>query len=87
MKAVKGTKLASKADIERVAKERVRTVVSPDGWKLCLSDVDKSQLFDLNNDPLETKNLFDSGKHQDVIARLTKRIHGWQKSVGDSVKV
>jgi len=81
------TKLASKDQIERVAQERTRTVVSPDGWKLCLSDLDKCQLFNLNSDPLETTNLFDSGKHGDVIARLTGKIHQWQESVGDTVKV
>jgi len=64
-----------------------RAVISPDGWKLSLSDNDKSQLFDLNKDPYETKNLFYSGKHQDVINRLTKKVHKWQHSVNDKVKV
>lgn len=87
----KGRKLASDIasaeDIEKVAGEKTRAIVSPDGWKLCLSDVDKCQLFDLNNDPLETTNLFDSGKHDDIIKRLTAKIHAWQKSVGDDIKV
>ncbi len=68
-------------------KVSIRTVVSPDGWKLCLTHNDKSQLFDLNNDPFETTNLFDSGKHPDVIDRLTKKIRQWQKSVGDDAEV
>ena len=65
----------------------IRTVVSPDGWKLCLTINDKSQLFNLNKDPFETKNLFYSGKHHDVIERLTGKIRAWQRSTGDSVKV
>ena len=66
---------------------RIRTVVSPDGWKLCLSDADKSQLFNLREDPGETRNLFDSGRHQDVIARLSERIHEWQRKTGDTAKL
>jgi hypothetical protein len=62
-------------------------VISPDGWKLCLSDVDKCQLFNLRKDPGETINLFDSGLHADVILRLTKEIRKWQESVDDRVKV
>jgi len=64
--------------------ETIRTVVSPDGWKLCLADKDKSQLFNLNRDPFETTNLFYDGKHQDVIARLTERIRAWQMATDDT---
>jgi len=70
-----------------VENESSRAVISPDGWKLCLSDVDKCQLFNLNKDPGETTNLFDSGRHKDVIARLTKKINDWQKTVADKARV
>jgi arylsulfatase A-like enzyme len=79
--------LATAKEIAHVAKEHTRTVVSPDGWKLCLSDRDKCQLFNLNDDPGETKNLFDSPKHRDVIRRLTEKIRQWQRASGDEVKV
>ncbi len=79
--------LGSKEEVDRVAGERTRTVVSPDGWKLCLSDLDKCQLFNLKDDPGETKNLFDSGRHQDMIGRLSRRIHQWQEHVGDRAEV
>jgi arylsulfatase A-like enzyme len=65
----------------------VRTVVSPDGWKLSLFKGDKNQLFNLNEDPGETTNLFDSGKHDDVIERLTARIRKWQKKTNDPLKL
>ncbi|MHC4572936.1 MAG: sulfatase-like hydrolase/transferase [Planctomycetota bacterium] len=65
----------------------VRTVVSPDGWKLSLFKGDKSQLFNLNKDPGETKNLFDSGRHQDVINQLSARIRRWQKKTKDTIEV
>jgi len=82
-----GTSLASKEELKRVENERSRAVISPDGWKLSLSDVDKSQLFNLNDDPGETTNLFDSPQHKNIINRLTKKIHQWQKSVHDKTTV
>ena len=82
-----GTKLAGKEELKRVENEQTRTVISPDGWKLCLSDVDKCQLFNLNEDPGETTNLFDSGRYKEVIARLTKKIHQWQETIADKTNV
>jgi arylsulfatase A-like enzyme len=73
--------------IEWGIKPRVRTVVSPDGWKLCLSKEDKCQLFNLQDDPYEKTNLYDSGKHQAVIARLTEKILKWQNTTNDNAEV
>jgi hypothetical protein len=81
------TKLATRDEIRRLDEERIRTVVSPDGWKLCLSDRDKCQLFHLGKDPGETTNLFDSGRHDDVIKRLTAEIRRWQEKTKDSVEL
>ena len=78
---------ATKEDLDRAVRANIRTAVSPDGWKLCLSDLDKSQLFNLKTDPGETANLFGSSEHREVIARLTGRIHQWQQSVADEVVV
>ncbi len=78
---------ASQEEIDRVARERTRTVVSPDRWKLCLSDLDKPQLFNLASDPFETTNLVQRAEHRDVVRRLTARIHKWQASVDDDVEV
>ena len=73
--------------VERARLASIRTVITPDGWKLCLSDLDKSQLFNLHKDPLETTNLFDSKEYQDVISRLRERIHQWQTRVDDYVYI
>ena len=82
-----GTQLASKEELARLENEHTRAAVSPDGWKLCLSDTDKCQLFDLNKDPGETFNLYDSGRHEDIIRKLTATIHKWQETVGDKVNI
>lgn len=75
---------------EQVAAARsasIRTVVSPDGWKLCLSDKDKNQLFNLGNDPGETHNLYASPESDEVISRLEKQIHVWQEKVQDTCQL
>jgi arylsulfatase A-like enzyme len=70
--------------IQRAIRTNTRTVVTPDGWKLCLSDADKHQLFDRNRDPGETINLFYKGAHRDVVRRLTAEILKWQRSIADT---
>jgi arylsulfatase A-like enzyme len=77
----------SGAEIKSAASANIRTVIAPDGWKLCLSDGDKSQLFNLDEDPLETKNLYDSVRFTDVVQRLTEKIHRWQELVKDTIQV
>ncbi len=84
---LKNTQLCSPVDLKRISTESVRTVVSPDHWKLCLSDVDKHQLFNLADDPHEMKNLYYTSRHKDTIRRLTKKIHQWQTKVKDKVPV
>jgi len=82
-----GTKLATKEELKRVENESSRAVITPDGWKLVLSDVEKCQLFNLREDPGERTNLYDSGRHTKTIKRLREKIQRWQASVGDTLKV
>ena len=65
----------------------IRTVVTPDGWKLCLSDKDKNQLFNLKSDPGETSNLYSSPGSKEVIAHLENLIREWQEKVKDTCKL
>jgi arylsulfatase A-like enzyme len=74
-------------EINEYNKSSIRTIISQDGWKLCMSDFDKSQLFNLNNDPDECNNLFYTGKYDEIIEKLRGRIHQWQKHVKDKVAV
>ena len=79
----KKIRLASPEEIARVQKAIIRTVISPDGWKLCLSDLDKSQLFDLNTDPFEKTNLYTQPQYKEKIAFLANKIYEWQKLTKD----
>ena len=72
---------------ERASGSAIRGVISPDGWKLNLSAADKSELYHLAADPLETENLFYSGRHDAVIRHLSDRIRRWQEETGDGVSV
>ena len=74
---------AASEALARAAGSETRTVIGPDGWKLCLTRGDKSQLFNLNEDPGEMENLYYSGNCSDIIRRLTDRIHRWQEKVRD----
>ena len=44
--------------VKRAVDESTRTIVTPDGWKLCLRDKDLNELYNLNDDPFETRNLY-----------------------------
>ncbi|QDU08598.1 sulfatase-like hydrolase/transferase [Gimesia aquarii] len=53
-------------------------------WKLITyPQINQSQLFDLENDPEETRNLFDQTACQPHAVRLLAEMKAWQKKVGD----
>jgi len=86
-KVKKGSSLAPRRMIKRAVEESTRAVVSPDGWKLCLRDKDLNELYNLNDDPLETRNLYSARQYASVISRLVDEIHRWQQSAKDKLKI
>ena len=86
-KVKKGSRLARRRMIKRAVEESTRTLVSPDGWKLCLRDKDLNELYNLRDDPRETRNLYTDGQYASVIFRLTDEIHRWQESNHDKLKI
>jgi arylsulfatase A-like enzyme len=86
-KVKKGTKLARRRLVKRAVEESTRTIVSPDGWKLCLRDKDLNELYNLNDDSSETRNLFADQQYASVISRLSDDVHRWQESNHDKLKV
>jgi hypothetical protein len=59
----------------------------PRWWKLCLRDKDLNELYNLNDDPLERRNLYADRQFGSVIARLTGEIRRWQEATNDKVKL
>ncbi len=86
-KVKKGTSLARRRLIKRAVEESTRAVVSFDGWKLCLRDKDLNELYNLSEDPLETRNLYENRQYAPVISRLTGEIHRWQESANDKLRL
>jgi arylsulfatase A-like enzyme len=86
-KIKKGTSLARRRMIKRAVDESTRAVVTPDGWKLCLRDKDLNELYNLNDDPLEMRNLFAERQYASVISRLAGEIHAWQEPTQDRLKI
>lgn len=73
--------------IKRAVEESTRTIVTPDGWKLCLRDKDLNELYNLNDDPFETRNLYADRQYASVVSLLTDELHLWQESAADKLKV
>jgi hypothetical protein len=86
-KIKKGSRLARRRMIKRAVEESTRTVVSPDGWKLCLRDKDLNELYNLKHDPFETRNLYSDSGCASVISRLADEIARWQQSTNDKLKL
>jgi hypothetical protein len=73
--------------IKRAVEESTRTLVSPDGWKLCLRDKDLNELYNLKDDPWETRNFYAERQYASVVSRLAGEIHGWQESANDKLRI
>jgi arylsulfatase A-like enzyme len=86
-KVKKGSRLARRRVIKRAVEESTRTLVSPDGWKLCLRDKDMNELYNLKSDPFETRNVYSDPACASVISRLAGEIHRWQEFTHDKIKL
>jgi arylsulfatase A-like enzyme len=86
-KIKKGTSLARRRVIKKAVEEFTRTVVSRDGWKLCLRDKDLNELYNLNDDPWETHNLYSDRQYASLISRRAGEIHRWQERANDKLRL
>ncbi len=71
--------------INRMVAVPWRSVIAPDRFKLNLSPGDQCELYDLENDPHELRNLFDEPAHRDRIRDMAARIRMWQADTGDDM--
>jgi arylsulfatase A-like enzyme len=69
--------------LEHVLQADIRTIVTPDGWKLCLSTCGEHELYHLAEDPCETTNLYFQAGHENKVAELTGKITDWQARTND----
>ncbi len=62
-----------------------RVIVAADGWKLNLAVGDYCELYDLNTDPYEQKNLFYRGDYGEKAVEMARKIRAWQDVNDDRV--
>jgi arylsulfatase A-like enzyme len=65
--------------------ELLRTIITPEGWKMNLRREGTGELFHLIDDPREMMNLFYREDSLRVIRRLAAEINLWQRSTGDAM--
>ncbi|MFP3937175.1 MAG: sulfatase [Phycisphaerae bacterium] len=65
----------------------VRTLVSPDGWKLNIWTSGEHELYDLNTDPRERTNRIGDGEKAGRVGDMFARIRERQESTGDSLEL
>jgi arylsulfatase A-like enzyme len=76
-------RLGSPEQMAAANHERIRTVVTRDGWKFNRNSMGLNELYDLNADPLERRNLASDPAQAARAADLEQRIAAWQKRVDD----
>ena len=64
----------------------VRCVVTQ-RWKLILCPDDRPELYDLEADPLEQRNVFADAGNRDVVKRLYRYLLEWQEGTRDHLEV
>jgi len=86
-KVKKGSRLARRRMIKRAVEESTRTIVTPDGWKLCLRDKDSNELYNLKDDPFEMRNLCADAQYASVVSHFASEIYRWQETTNDKLKL
>lgn len=66
-------------------RESSRSVLTPDGYKLTLSDRDRPQFFHLAKDPEETRNLVGEASCRPALRAAWEQLEAWQQATGDAV--
>jgi len=56
-------------------------------WKYMLSDTGEEALFNLQDDPFELVNLFNSTDNTEEINKLKTSLQEWQKMTGDKKSI
>ncbi len=77
-------KIATKEEAIAAVSASVRTVITQDGWKFNYSLLGEHELYNLNEDPIETTNLAKKRELRPLIEDLAERIRRWQDRTADT---
>ena len=72
-------------EIIEATADPVRSIISPDGWKMNWSPRGEHELYNLNDDPLERRNLAFEADSRPRMKKLGERVLRWQERAGDDV--
>lgn len=75
--------IASREEFKRAQRDTIRTIISPEGWKLNWSMMGQHELYHLRRDPGETTNLIARPDARAVIDDLAVRLRRWQEHTHD----
>jgi len=64
-----------------------RSIISADGWQLNVCPDDRNELYNLNEDPNQLRNLFYESGQREKIRELAERLKHWQVETGDTMKL
>ena len=79
--------LATGDEIQAAMTDPVRTIVTPDNWKFNCSPLGMHELYDLNSDPGECRNLATDPEQKPRMNEYLSRIQRWQRMTGDTANV
>ena len=65
----------------------VRSIVTVDGWKMNYSPLGEHELYNLKQDPGETRNLAGEPDYGSRMSELGRRIKRWQQITSDTVEL
>lgn len=77
--------MADEQEILEAMLDPVRTIVTPNGWKLNYRRSGNHELYNLEYDPYERDNLADKDEYADIIEDLSEKIFHWQRRIRDPV--
>jgi arylsulfatase A-like enzyme len=77
--------MSDERDLMAVVSDPVRTIITPDGWKLNYRRSGDHELYNLDDDPYEKRNLANDPDHKDRIEELYAKILDWQRRKRDPV--
>ncbi len=68
--------------------ENLRIIVTADGWHFTINPVTKDhELFNLNEDPQERKNLAKLAEFKPKMEELLEKIKKWQITIDDNLEI
>ncbi len=79
-----GNSAPGRDTLKKAINDRIRTVITADGWRFSCSPMGFHELFKLTEDPGEKHNLAQDEKYRPLMRELRKKIISWQRETGDN---